>query len=148
MIAIMVTGSRHFDSPYMLAEELETIRAGLKSDEIMLVIHGNAKGADHLAQVWVDKQREKGDLKVVAGTWPAAWSYQQGLGAGYARNLEAAHQLKFYADQGVPWRILVCHYMHNLDQVLGLNKSGTAHAVRALMQMGFSATDMTYIYAG
>ena len=77
---VLVTGSRAWDDPARIYRELGSIARQVGHGRIV-VVHGDAQGADRIAAVW-------------AGTWPvkeerhpADW-VRYGKSAGYRRNAE------------------------------------------------------------
>lgn len=79
---LMVTGGRDYDDEKMVFDVLDEIHA---KTPIKLLIHGNAKGADALAQLWCN------DRGVPFKAFPAKWK-QYGKAAGPIRNQDMINE--------------------------------------------------------
>lgn len=75
---VLVTGGRNFADADLLETTLNAVH---ESEEISVLIHGAANGADTLAGEWAARH----DIRVVA--CPAEWK-RYGRGAGPVRNRE------------------------------------------------------------
>lgn len=79
---VLVCGGRDFNDADLLNESLSTLQKVLQDkhqDDIDLIIHGAAKGADTLAKLWA----EANDIETKS--FPANWN-KHGKAAGPIRN--------------------------------------------------------------
>ena len=83
---VVVTGSRTWTDRDAIWTSLDHIAAAARKTGIpVIVAHGNAPGADELADAWVTARKELG-WPVEVARYPAEWS-RYGKRAGYKRNV-------------------------------------------------------------
>ena|SRR3990167_8122324 len=72
---VLVCGGRDFDDSYLFWEYMDNLRA----EGMDHIISGGARGADHLAEMYADREEINIDV------YPADWE-KFGKSAGYIRN--------------------------------------------------------------
>lgn len=82
MTRVLITGGRYFSDRKLLNDALDAIHAG---DPIVLLIHGDANGADRLAGQWATSNG------IAIKAIPAAWE-KHGRAAGPIRNTEMLNE--------------------------------------------------------
>lgn len=86
---VLVTGSRDWSDGKTLYDALSYTyldwkRSGPPYSEEFVVVHGAARGADTLAQAWVESVGSQ-DAYITAESYPAEWE-RYGAAAGHKRN--------------------------------------------------------------
>lgn len=86
---ILITGSREGqDQVYIWSVLDEVFKNRPNWNEIFLIVHGGAKGADTMARLWASGKRRDGELSIYHEMHPAQWM-QNGKfvkAAGHQRN--------------------------------------------------------------
>ena len=87
---ILITGSRAWPWPALIARVLEAERARLAADATLVIVHGACpQGADAAAAAWCAHAADRTGARVLGEAHPARWRDAAGRldrGAGMARN--------------------------------------------------------------
>lgn len=113
---VIVTGSRDGIEQAVVWAALDEVFEECPRTEVLMVVHGGARGADRMAMAWVRDKRVGGELRIFHEIHVPQWR-QNGVfvkSAGHARN-------KAMVDKGAD-RVLA--FIHN-------DSAGTAGCIRA-----------------
>lgn len=87
---VLVCGGRKFDDFSLLKKVLDTLN---RQHKITVVIHGDARGADKMADVWAFFKNAIEDEKIKVEPYPADWD-KHGKAAGPIRNQQMLNEGK------------------------------------------------------
>lgn len=83
---VIVTGGRDYRDASRVAVVLNEIRFSIPDDHELVIVQGDARGADELAKKWA------AGMKLPYFCFPAKWG-AHGLGAGHIRNKQMLEAL-------------------------------------------------------
>lgn len=89
---MLVCGGRRYSNQEKLFRVLDTIYEGFKDDLGLVLINGDAEGADKLSSMWANMSFAKHE-KLELLLFPAKWEIY-GMKAGRVRNEEMAKEAK------------------------------------------------------
>lgn len=116
MKRVLVCGGRYFEDSRLIYSTLDALHV---QHNFSVVIHGDARGADRVAERWADS------LGIRVSVYPALWE-RWGTRAGPIRN-------QLMLDQGRP------------DLVVAFpGGKGTAHMVRIAKEAGVEVVEVPY----
>jgi len=78
---VIVTGGRRYGDQIRVNTELNEVRLSVPNDQTLVIVQGDARGADYLAKEWAST------MGLPYFSFPAQWN-KLGPGAGHIRNRE------------------------------------------------------------